>query len=432
MSVVLVVLTALSLILSLQAGYALYMMVYTWDQPEAERRARAPDVFASPAVSFTVLLPARHEEDVIAQTIENVMRANYPSQLLQVFVICRVDDEGTIERALAKLEQLADVGLENVDIVVFDDDPINKPHGMNHALAFATGDVVTIFDAEDDMHPDIFNIVNTVMVEESVKVVQAGVQLMNYTSRWYSVLNVLEYFFWFKSRLHYHAKYGAIPLGGNTVFFSRDVLDRLGGWDETNLTEDADMGLRVSQMGERVRVIYDDRYVTREETPPTLTHFIKQRTRWCQGFMQTLAKGTWKHMPTRTQRWLAFYTLAFPNAQAVLGIYVPFSLLMMFTLRAPVGIALISYVPVVLLAAHFMIHVVGLYEFTEAHGLKPSRTMILRMAVAWFPYQVLLAYAALRALARHLRGVHNWEKTAHTGQHRGAAAARPGVEPTRA
>ncbi|MGY1708310.1 glycosyltransferase [Geodermatophilus sp. SYSU D00758] len=424
MTVVLVVLTVLSLLLSLQAAYTLYMMIYTWDQPEAERLARAPDVFAPPTVSFTVLLPARHEEDVIAQTIENVVRAEYPSRLLQVFVICRFDDEGTIDRALAKLEQLADVGLENVDIVVFDDDPINKPHGMNHALAFATGDVVTIFDAEDDIHPDIFNIVNTVMVDEDVKVVQAGVQLMNYASRWYSALNVLEYFFWFKSRLHYHAKYGAIPLGGNTVFFSRDILDRLGGWDETNLTEDADMGLRVSQMGERVRVIYDDRYVTREETPPTLTHFVKQRTRWSQGFMQTLAKGTWKHMPTRTQRWLAFYTLAFPNAQAVLGIYVPFSLLMMFSLQAPVPIALISYLPVVLLGAHFMIHVVGLYEFTEAHGLKASRTMILRMAIAWFPYQLVLAFAALRALKRHVRGIHNWEKTAHTGQHRGGPAAR--------
>ena len=151
MPVVFAVLTVLSLLLSLQAAYTLYMMIYTWDEPEAERLARAPDVFAT--MSFTVLLPARHEEDVIAQTIENVVRSNYPSQLLQVFVICRVDDEGTIGQAFAKLEQLADVGLENVDIVVFDDDPINKPHGMNRALPFATGDVVTIFDAEGTSTP---------------------------------------------------------------------------------------------------------------------------------------------------------------------------------------------------------------------------------------------------------------------------------------
>jgi cellulose synthase/poly-beta-1,6-N-acetylglucosamine synthase-like glycosyltransferase len=297
--IVFATLATFSVVLSAQSAYTLYMMIYTWEQPEAERLARAPERFAPPRLSFTVMLPARHEEDVIQQTIENVARANYPPELLQVFVICRTDDQGTIDEALIKMEQLQDEGLDIVDVVAFDDTPINKPHGMNHALQFADRDVVTIFDAEDDVHPEIFNIVNTVMVSEGVKVVQAGVQLMNYQSRWYSTLNVLEYFFWFKSRLHYHAKFGSIPLGGNTVFFGRDVLLRLGGWDETNLTEDADMGLRISQMGERVRVIYDDRYVTREETPPTLTHFIKQRTRWSQGFMQTLGKGTWKHMPTK-------------------------------------------------------------------------------------------------------------------------------------
>ena len=125
--------------------------------------------------------------------------------------------------------------------------------------------MVTIFDAEDDIHPEIFNVINTVLLNEEVSVVQGGVQLMNYQSKWYSVLNVLEYFFWFKSRLHYHARLGMTPLGGNTVFFTRDVLQRVGGWDEQDLTEDADIGIRISLLGEQMRVIYDDRYVTREE-----------------------------------------------------------------------------------------------------------------------------------------------------------------------
>jgi cellulose synthase/poly-beta-1,6-N-acetylglucosamine synthase-like glycosyltransferase len=413
-----VLVSAVSIAITVQSAYTLYLMIYTWNHPDAARQARAPRRFAEPTLSFTVMLPARHEENVIARTIEQVVRANYPPAFLQVLVICSDDDTGTIDEALAKIEQLQDAGLDIVDVVVFDDQPINKPHGLNHALQFADRDVVTIFDAEDDIHADIFNIVNTVMVDDGVKVVQAGVQLMNYRSRWYSTLNVLEYFFWFKSRLHYHAKFGSIPLGGNTVFFSRDVLLRIGGWDETNLTEDADIGLRISQMNEPVRVIYDDRYVTREETPATLAHFIKQRTRWNQGFMQTLAKGTWKQMPTRRQRWLAFYTLAFPIVQAVLGLYVLVSIITMFTLHAPVLVALISYLPVMLLAAHFMLHVVGLYEFADAHGLEASPGMVLQMALAWFPYQLILAFAAMRALSRQLRGVNNWEKTAHTGQHR--------------
>ena len=78
--------------------------------------------------------------------------------------------------------------------------------------------MVTIFDAEDEPHPDILNVVNTVMPREGAPVVQCGVQLMNYADRWFSALNVLEYFFWFKSRMHYHAAVGMVPLGGNTVF----------------------------------------------------------------------------------------------------------------------------------------------------------------------------------------------------------------------
>jgi glycosyltransferase XagB len=316
-------------------------------------------------------------------------------------------------------------GRDNVELVVFDDGPVNKPHGLNAALAHARHGVVAIFDAEDEIHPEIFSIVNTIMVTERVRVVQAGVQLMNYDSNWYSVFNVLEYFFWFRSRLHYHAREGAIALGGNTVFFGREVLDRVGGWDESNLTEDADIGLRICAAGEPVRVVYDHRYVTREETPPTLRQFVRQRTRWSQGFMQTLRKGAWKGLPTRRQRRLAWYTLAFPHAQALLALYFPVAVLTAFVLRAPVPVAMLSWLPVLLLAAHFLTAVLGLYEFTGEHGLKASPGRVLVMALTWLPYQLVLMYAALRALRRQLRGIGNWEKTAHVGAHRTPAQAPP-------
>jgi glycosyltransferase XagB len=405
-----------SVLVTFQSAHTLYLTLYTWNRPPAE--ARAPDQFLPPKLSFTVMLPCRHEEDVIQTTIERVVRANYPAKLIQVLVICSADDDGTIAKAEEKIAKLRGVGYSNVWVIVFNDGPINKPHGLNAALPHAAHDVVTIFDAEDDIHPDIFNVVNTVMVTEQVKVVQAGVQLMNFDSNWYSALNVLEYFFWFKSRLHYHARCGAIPLGGNTVFFNRVLLSRVGGWDERNLTEDADIGLRLSSTGEKIRVVYDDRYVTREETPPTLGHFIRQRTRWSQGFMQTLRKGTWKALPTRKQRWLAFYTLVFPHFQALLGVYFLFSLMMMLSLKTPVQIALISYLPVAMLMAHFLISAIGLREFTAAHGLEMSSGDMVRLAFAWFPYQLVLAYAAGRAIGRQMRGISNWEKTQHVGAHR--------------
>jgi glycosyltransferase XagB len=410
----------LSILLTIQSAYTLYLMLYTWDRQEAYEKAKAPTQFLTPQKAYTVMLPARHEEDVIQTTIERVVRANYPMHLLEVVVICKTDDQGTIAQAEEKIAGLRSAGISNVRVITFSTEPTNKPHGLNIGLAATVNEVVTIFDSEDDIHPDIFNIINTVMLQEGVNVVQSGVQLMNYESNWYSTLNVLEYFFWFKSRLHYHARCGMTPLGGNTVFFARSVLERAGGWDQHNLTEDADVGIRISSMGEPVRVVYDDRYVTREETPPTLGHFIRQRTRWSQGFLQTLMKGEWKQLPRFEQRLLAIYTLAFPSIQAILGLYVMVSLATMFTIKTPVLIAIMLSLPLYLLLAHLLLAVVGLYEFTEAHQLRPSWKTPLVMTLCYLPYQWILSYASVRATVRELRGINNWEKTAHVGAHRSA------------
>jgi len=405
----------ITFMLTIQSAYTLYIMLYTWDQPQVFEKAKAPDRFLEPKKSFTVMLPARHEEEVIQETIERVVRANYPLHLLEVVVICSADDIGTIAEAQKKIDQLKREGIANAHVLVFSDTPVNKPHGLNFGLKSTVNDIVTIFDAEDDIHPEIFNVVNTVMVQEDVHVVQCGVQLMNYDTNWYSTLNVLEYFFWFKSRLHYHAKQGSIPLGGNTVFFTRDVLERVGGWDDHNLTEDADIGIRISSAGERVRVVYDDRYVTQEETPPTLGQFIRQRTRWSQGFLQTLKKGEWKQLPTFEQKLLGAYTLGFPFAQAVLGVYLVLSMVMAVTVKTPVLVAIFLTIPMYLLAAHFVLSVIGLYEFTSAHGLKPSWKAPLMMAISYLPYQWVLSYAAVRAVVREMKGINNWEKTKHVG-----------------
>ena len=134
--------------------------------------------------------------------------------------------------------------------------------------------------------------------------------------------------------------------------------------------------------------------------------------------MQTLRKGEWRKLASRKQRWLACYTLAFPQAQALLGLYIPFSLLTIVAFKAPVLVALVSYLPVTMFIAHFLTSAVGLHEFTGAHGLQASPGAVARMALAWIPYQFVLSYAALRAVVRQARGVSNWEKTDHVGAHR--------------
>jgi len=407
-----------SLLLTVQSAYSAVLMLYAWEDEDKRARNSVPHTFETPAHRFTLILPARHEEAVIGDTIGRMVELNYPRALVQVVVVIEAGDHGTIAKVEEKLAELRAGGIANVRLLTFADPPINKPHGLNVALREATGDVVTIFDAEDEPHPDILRVVDTVMAHEGAPVVQCGVQLMNYADRWFSALNVLEYFFWFKSRMHYHARVGMVPLGGNTVFMRRDLLERLGGWDQECLTEDADVGIRLSAERIPVRVLYDDEHVTKEETPPTVGQFVKQRTRWNQGFLQVLGKGDWRRLPSWPQRLLALYTLAFPLLQALTLLYLPVSLWLMFFAKVPVAVAMVSTLPLYMVTIQFVISLVGLYEFTGVHGLRSSWLSPLWMLFAYLPYQGLLGYAALRAVWRQLNRVNTWEKTAHIGAHR--------------
>jgi cellulose synthase/poly-beta-1,6-N-acetylglucosamine synthase-like glycosyltransferase len=202
------------------------------------------------------------------------------------------------------------------------------------------------------------------MRRKSASIVQAGVQLMNFGSSWYSIHNVLEYFFYFKSRLHFHSQVGMIPLGGNTVFLGRRLIEKVGGWDEACLTEDADIGIRLSTLGEPIAVTYNAEHTTREETPGSLKSFIKQRTRWCQGFFQVYRKGDWRDLPSRGQRWLAVYTLTYPYFQAFVGaLWLP-AVVMILYLKVPVGLAILSLLPLYAVAFQLLVNIVGLGLFS--------------------------------------------------------------------
>lgn len=410
----------ISLLIAIHCICSTVLMLYAWEDKEKHHRNGTPSDFTEPALSFTILLPARHEELVIQDTIQRITELNYPASLVQVLIIIEAGDLGTIRKVNQKLAELQDREITHVRLLTFSDRPINKPHGLNVGLKQASGDIVVIFDAEDEPHPDILQLVNTVMTAEEVPVVQCGVQLMNYADHWFSALNVLEYFFWFKSRLHFHAAIGMIPLGGNTLFIRRPLLEQLHGWDEHCLTEDADLGIRLSTLGVPIRVLYDDRYVTREETPASVSQFIKQRTRWNQGFIQVLFKGDWLRLRNWRQRLLAFYTLSAPLLQTLLLVYLPVSIWTMGWVKMPVLLAMYSSLPLYMLLVQLIINLLGLYEFIAAHKLchKPLAFVVLRLILGFLPYQLLLGWGALRAVWRHLIGLNNWEKTMHTGAHR--------------
>ncbi len=384
-------------------------MLFAWRTPEQLGRTGFP-ALRSPRHSFSLIVPARHEQAVLARTLEKLTAIDHPD--FEVLVVVGHDDDGTAATAET-------VAARNPRVRVLIDEgwPKSKPKALNTALPHCRGDVVGVFDAEDDVHPELLRHVDSLLQTSEADVVQSGVQLMNYWSNWYSVHNVLEYYFWFRSRLHFHAAARFIPLGGNTVFLRSAVLRNAEGWDADCLAEDCDVGVRLSSAGIRTVVAYDPRLVTREETPPSVRALLKQRTRWNQGFLQVLRKGDWRNLPTRRQRALALYTLAMPFLQAFTGILVPISVATMLLLSMPLPLALASFLPLVPTLLILAVQVAGLGEFCRVFARRARIRDYARLVLGSGIYQVLLAAAAMRAVWRELRGERAWEKTAHIGAH---------------
>lgn len=410
-----VLLATFALVMLVQGLSNLWLTIWVWEDPERLAAIRSPEQFAPPRHRFTILLPARDEVAVIGETLRKLSEADYPADMLEFLVICEHTDRPTIEAARSAIDRHR---IANAHVLVFDDGPINKPHGLNVGLAVASHEITTIFDSEDDVHPELFSVVDTIYQQDGPDVVQAGVQLMDYRSHWWSVHNVLEYYFWFKSRMHAHSRAGVVPLGGNTVFFRTQQVKDIGGWNEHCLTEDGEIGIRLSAAGARVHATYDARHVTREETPPTVKAFIKQRTRWNQGFLQIAGSGQWRRLRTRRQRALCLYLLAFPLAQAALLLMSP--LLVGVGLFADVAllVSLVSWIPILVVLIQVAVAEVGLVMFCREQRLKFSVLTAMALPLTFLPYQVLLGVSALRAVMRSLKRQHDWEKTEHTGQHR--------------
>jgi cellulose synthase/poly-beta-1,6-N-acetylglucosamine synthase-like glycosyltransferase len=407
----------LSLLLFGVATVTVWWMLHAWRDPVTYDATGFAGESGPPERSFSLLIPARHEEAVLEQTLERVLRLDYPH--FEVIVIVGHDDPSTA----AVAEAVADRNTERVRVVVDRGTPKNKPRALNAALEFCSGEVVGVFDAEDEVHQRLLRAVDRAFGATNAEVVQGGVQLINFRSSWFALRNCVEYFFWFRSRLHLHEQHRFIPLGGNTVFVRTDVLRFVGGWDEDCLAEDCELGVRLSALGARISVCYDPHLVTREETPETLWALLKQRTRWNQGFLQVLRKGEWRRLPTRSERLLARYTLAQPFLQALSGVAIPIAFITALLAKVPVGVALITFLPALPMTAMVVFEAVGLREFCRVYYFRPRALDYVRLVVGTPFYQVVLAVAACRAVARELRGQRGWEKTEHTGAHRDPATA---------
>jgi len=391
------------------------LSLYAWEVPDRVKNVGSPAKFSEPTMSFTVLLPARHEQDVIGETLLSIFSTNYPSNKIEILLICQEDDYETIQAAKKSIRKN---NIYNAKIVMFNDLPVNKPHGLNTGLLIAKNKITVIFDAEDSVDKDIFNIANTLFITKKPDVIQAGVQLMNFNSRWFSSHNVAEYYFWFRSRMHFNTRVGMVPLGGNTVFFKTSQLKEIGGWDEDILAEDAEIGIRLSVRGKKIISTYDSRHITKEETPLTISDFIKQRTRWNQGFIQVLNKKEWKQYDSLVKRIFSLYTLSFPYVQSLLMFVTLLCIFIGIEFKIPVVLSWLSFTPLIIIITQILVNCFGLHEFAHEQNLKIKWRTLILMFITFFAYQVLLTIGAIRATSRQLSGKSNWEKTSHNGQHR--------------
>jgi cellulose synthase/poly-beta-1,6-N-acetylglucosamine synthase-like glycosyltransferase len=411
-----IALVTVSLVLFGIAAATVWWMLHAWRDPETLEETGFARADSQPELSFSLLVPARHEEAVLEHTLEQLLRIDHPD--FEVIPIVGHDDPGTA----AVAERVARRHPEQVRVVVDESSPKNKPKALNTALPYCRGDVVGVFDAEDEVDRRLLRTVDRSFQATGAHAVQGGVQLINFRSSWFSLRNCLEYFFWFRSRLHLQERHGFIPLGGNTIFVRSDVLREVGGWDPECLAEDCELGVRLSARGARISVCYDPYLVTREETPDTIRSLLKQRTRWNQGFLQVLRKDEWRRLPTRRQRLLARYTLAQPFMQAFAGIGVPLAIVCALAVKVPVSIALVTFLPALPTIAMVVFELVGVREFCRVYLVKPRLLDYVRLAIGTPFYQLMLAAAACRAVVREARGQRGWEKTAHSGAHRPATA----------
>lgn len=434
LAVVLTAMVVIAVVTTQQAAFELVGGLYAYRDDASQDEVRYPPDPAKTSYRFALLVPARNEAEVLPYTLETLAEQTH-GHVLIVPVIYH-DDVLTMAAA-RRAEALFP---SRIRVLEFDpgDGPRNKPRKLNAALWWLRDTlpdseldetIVGVFDAEDYVVPGLLRRIDAAFAEDSTtSVVQGGVQLMNHDSSWFSVHNVLEYFGWFSSRMAFNARLGFVPLGGNTVFARFRLLEQVGGWPET-LTEDCSLGvLLTARHGAKVRAYYEAGFSTQEQTPHTLRDLFRQRVRWIQGFFVEFKRGVWRDLPQRRQRAVAVYVLTLPFYQGFSALYVGVSVLSFFLLSAPVGLALVMYLPILPMFLQLLLKVVQLHDFGREYAVRVKARTYLALLVFYWPYQMVLATAGLVAIVREFRGDRSWHKTSH------AAAFHAGrhVEPLEA
>ena len=364
---------------------------------------------------YTIIVALHDEARAVPGLIGALRRLDYPLEKLDIKFVIEPEDRST--RAALALHARS---LPFEVITAPEIGPRTKPKALNAALPFARGALLAIYDAEDRPERDQLRLALDAFeaAGDEVACVQAALTIDNTRDSWLTRLFTAEYAGLFDVFLPGLARRRwPIPLGGSSNHFRTAVLRRLGGWDPYNVTEDADLGMRLARFGYRTDVIASTTY---EEAPSRLMPWLRQRTRWFKGWMQTWLV----HMRHPVELFRQLGPSGFIVFQLVVGGTVLASLVHPLFMLA-LGIALATDT---LLPARDSLTgaaLAGLYGTTLVAGYLTSSTLgVMGLAQrrllgsAWIillipAHWILLSIAAWRAVVQLVRDPFRWEKTAH-------------------
>jgi len=375
---------------------------------------------------YTVLVPLRREAEMFPVLRRALRELDYPKDRLDVKILLEADDTETIAAAReARLPGYIEF------VVVPVGDPRTKPKACNYGLLHARGDYVVIYDAEDIPEPDQLKkaLVAFQKLGPKVGCVQAKLSYFNRDQNWLTRWFTAEYAMWFDLMLPaLQGERMPIPLGGTSNHFRREVLEGVGAWDPYNVTEDADLGVRLYRAGYRTGMIDSTTY---EEATYEFVNWVRQRSRWIKGYVQTWLV----HMRHPLRLWREMGARGFLGFQVVVG-GTPFTFLLnpvywllttlwfltSWSVLPQLFPSWIYYVGMLNLA-------VGNFAFAYLNMVACARRghwAIVEHTLLAPVYWGLMSLAAWKAAIQLVARPWHWEKTMH-----GIAGARPNADAAR-
>ena len=365
---------------------------------------RAEAVVGDALPVYTILVPLYREANVLPKLVEALTALDYPSALLDIKIIAEEDDHKTLAAA-AHLTAPFEI------VRVPRGSPQTKPRACNYALNFARGAFTVIYDAEDAPEPDQLRkaVAAFAVRPGTVACLQAKLNFYNAPENWLTRLFAIEYALWFDVMLPGLQRMGVpMPLGGTSNHFRTAALRQLGGWDAWNVTEDADLGIRIAQRGGRVEMLDS---TTFEEAPTRWGVWKRQRSRWMKGYMQT-----WL---VHTRRPLALIERAGVGGFAAFHLFIGGAVLA--ALATP--LLWLVFAASIVLAPHQSAAAISLSSLVTGNVLLTMLAMAGPARRGWHDlspyglsmmlYWTLIAVAAWRGLKELIVRPWHWDKTEH-------------------